>query len=165
MRQDFLKKSFDIFFSILNHFDIIYTQNKFFKQQFALNEAREIVLDYRIDQRCNSVMNGNVSVKVTETFQYVSLKGILLQLFNQTNLSQWLNCPQTSVDNQLRSTADSATKLTNPACFVELNIPQNFTSVLSNIFLLETTYMKKYGFDPFLRPFVEECWNKKVITV
>ena len=101
MRQDFFTKRFDILSSRINHFDSIYKLNKFFKQKFALNEAREIVLGYRIDQRYYSVMDGNISVKITETFQYVSVKGILLQLFNQTNLSQWLNCSQTSVDNQL----------------------------------------------------------------
>ena len=46
----------------------------------------------------------------------------------------------------------------NQASFVDLKIPQNFSSALSNIFLLEATYSadtKNYGFNPFLRPFVE----------
>lgn len=190
---ELINNAFDIFTLILKQFDSIYKQDNFFKKKFALIEPREIVLGTRIDQRYNSARDENISVRVTETFQYVPIKSILLQLCNQTNFRQWLDCNQSSADSKLRSVYDGAlvkndelfsnnssikiqlyyddVEVANPLgskskihelgmfYYTILNIPQKFTSELPNIFLLGAAYsadIKKYGFNPILRPFVQE---------
>ena len=48
-----------------------------------------------------------------------------------------------------------------------LNLPQKYTSKLSNIFLLAAVYtnnIKKYGFDPISRPFVKEIHELESIS-